>query len=211
MPVPPPHAAVAQAALAPPASIPPPHVPVPVAPLNVVAAASGLPAVMRIGTPVLVEVRIPRDQIDIPRYRGSHLVGVGAEAAIYRVVSVRLGTGGVSGLAIEPRSPETIWIGMGRDVDATDFVWQFVATPTRVGRFAVTLAIAGRTVTPHGVAGDGTPVSETFAVSVKRPRGVRFKAFLTTALVFTLGAAAMAVAGAPVLATAKTLIERLIR
>lgn len=165
---------------------------------------------MRMGTPVLVEVRIPRDQIDVPRRRGPHGVGAG-DAPIYRVVSVRLGTGGVSGLAIEPRSPETVWLGMGRDLDLHDFVWQFVVTPTRAGRFAVTLGVSGRTVSPFGVAGDGTPLTETFAVVVKRPPGGRFKRFMAGVTLFAIGAATMALAGGPLISAAKTLAARLLK
>jgi neural Wiskott-Aldrich syndrome protein len=179
--------------------------------LDVVSAAAGLPASMRLGAPMLVEVRIPRDQVDVPRRRGPHAIGRGQDTPIYRVVSVRLGTGGISGLAVEPRSPETIWIGMGRDFDAHEFVWQFVVTPTRAGRFAVTLSVSGRTVSPYGVTGDDTPQSETFAVVVKRAPGGRFKRLMVGLALVGLGAATAVVAGGPIMTFTKTMLMRLIK
>jgi hypothetical protein len=194
--------------------VPPPIAPqalVPAVAFDIVAAAAGLPASIRMGTPVLVEVRIPRDQIDVPRRRTNVQMAGPAEMPIYRVISVRLGTGGVSGLAIEPRSPETVWLGLGRDLDSHDFVWQFVVTPTRAGRFAVTLGVTGRTVSPYGVAGDGTPTTETFAVVVKRLPGGRLKRFLWALTMFGLGAVTAFYAGAPLLALAKSVLTQLMK
>lgn len=131
-------------------------------------AASGLPASVRRHAPVLIEIRIPRAQVDVPRH-GPYAHG---GAALVRAVTVRLTSGPVSGLSIEPRTPETAWLGPAEgEANARDIVWQFVLLPTRPGTFAVTLHVAGRTITPGGMTSDVASSAETFAVKVKGERG----------------------------------------
>jgi neural Wiskott-Aldrich syndrome protein len=143
--------------------MPPPHALLPSEPLEIVHAAAGLPAVVRRNIPVLVEIRIPRAQVDVPRH-GPQASTHGA--SIVRAVTTRLTGGPVSGLSIEPRTPETAWLGPA-DADSRDVIWQYVLLPTRSGTFAVTLSVAGRTFSPGGMMNDASTAAETFAVRVK--------------------------------------------
>ncbi len=172
--------------------------------LDLVAAAAGLPATMRIGVPVLVEVRIPRDQIDVQRRRATPGAVPQVETPVYRAITVRLGTGGVSGLAIEPRTPETIWLEPGLDRTSDAVVWQFVVTPATRGSFAVTLAVTGRTISPYGVSSDAGSGSEQFAVKVKRKRGTALRRLAVGGGLFAAGVLFAWYAGASVLLAIKT-------
>lgn len=177
---------------------PPPHgrepsqVPplLPAEAVNVVDAAAGLPAIVRIGTPVLVEIRVPRSQADVPRAgaRG----GLGAqEPAIVRAVTARLQAASGSGLFIEPRTPETVWLdGSPGGKGQSDVVWQYVLTPQRKGMAAVTLTIAGRTLSPFGSVVDPVAATETFAVTIRRRRGTALRAVARILGLAAIGAAA---------------------
>ena len=147
---------------------PPPAVLLPIEPLDIVGAAGGLPASVRRHVPVLVEIRIPRAQVDVPRH-GPYAHGGGG---LVRAATVRLTSGPVSGLSIEPRTPETAWLGPAEvEANARDIVWQFVLLPTRPGVFAVTLHVTGRTFAPGGMTSDIASAAETFAVRVRGERG----------------------------------------
>ena len=141
---------------------------------------------MRRYAPVLIEIRIPRAQVDVPR-QGPYAQG---GASLVRAVTVRLTSGPVSGLSIEPRTPETAWLGPTEgEANARDIVWQFVLLPTRPGTFAVTLHVAGRTITPGGMTSDVASSAETFAVKVKGVRGSFLKRLSSWLMLLAIGGA----------------------
>jgi neural Wiskott-Aldrich syndrome protein len=179
--------------------------------LDLVAAAAGLPAMMHIGTPVLVEVRIPRDQIDVPRRRATPGAQLPPETPVYRAMTVRLGTGGISGLAIEPRTPETVWLEPGIGHTSDKVVWQFVVTPATCGAFAVTLSVTGRTISPYGVSSDAAPTAETFAVKVRRKQGTFLRRVLIAAGTFGTGMGFAWYAGPATLALLKAYGNAILR
>jgi hypothetical protein len=143
-------------------------------PVDIVAAASGLPALMRIGEPVLIEVRVPRGEVDVPRATARPGVASLGDAPVYRVITARLIAAG-GAIGIEARTPETVWLEPTLQPVADDVVWQFLAIPTKRGTIPVTLTISGRTISAYGVMADQSAPSETFAVTVKRPKGALFK------------------------------------
>ncbi len=183
--------------------MPPLHALMPREPLEIVQAAAGLPAVVRRNTPVLVEIRVPRSQVDVPR-NGPHAAP--QNFPVVRAVTTRLISGPVSGLSIEPRTPETAWLSPA-DADNRDVIWQYVLLPTRAGTFAVTLSIAGRTLSPAGMTNDAGTAAETFAVRVKPERG-RFwrRLFGTVVLLLVGGAIGWALTG-PLAGLLKALLE----
>jgi hypothetical protein len=185
------------------APVPPPHALLPSEPLEIVHAAAGLPAVVRRNVPVLVEIRIPRSQVDVPR-QGPHAPPPGM--SIVRAVTTRLTGGPVSGLSIEPRTPETAWLGSA-DADNRDVVWQYVLLPTRAGTFAVTLSVAGRTLAPSGMINDASSAAETFAVRVKPERGRFWRRLLGTLLLLGIGGAVGWALTGPLVGLLKALIE----
>lgn len=175
---PPTHAAL------PPVLLPP--VLLPIEPLDIVSAAGGLPASVRRNAPVLIEIRIPRAQVDVPRHGPYAHSG----AALVRAVTVRLTSGPVSGLSIEPRTPETAWLGPAEgETIARDIVWQYVLLPTRPGTFAVTLHVAGRTITSAGMTSDVASSAETFAVKVKGVRGSFLRRLSSWLMLLAVGGA----------------------
>lgn len=164
------------------AALPPMPALLPSEPLDIVRAAGGLPAVVRRNFPVLVEVRIPRQQVDVPRSLAPQA------PPIFRAVTTRLASGPVSGLSIEPRTAETAWLGPGDgDAQSRDVVWQYVLTPIRSGVFAVTLTVSGRTISVGGMTSDVTATAETFAVRVKPERGRLSRRLLVGTLLLVAG------------------------
>ena len=183
---------------------PPPPVLLPIEQLNIVAAAGGLPASVRRYAPVLVEIKIPRAQVDVPR----HGPYAHAGTALVRAVTVRLTGGPVSGLSIEPRTPETAWLGPAdADAGARDVVWQFVLLPTRPGVFAVTLHIAGRTIAPTGLSNDVATATETFAVKVRGERGRGLQRFAGWIGLLAVGGALGWALTGPLAGVVKALIQ----
>lgn len=180
----------------------PPHAVLPSEPLEIVHAAAGLPAVVRRNVPVLVEIRIPRSQVDVPRHGPFAASGV----PVLRAVTTRLTGGPVSGLSIEPRTPETTWLGPA-EADNRDVIWQYVLLPTRAGTFAVTLSVSGRTVTPNGMITDASTAAETFAVRVKPERGRFSRRLFSTLVLLALGGAIGWALTGPLAGLVKALID----
>jgi hypothetical protein len=167
----------------------------PLEPLNIVAAAAGLPAVVRVGDPVLVEIRVPRGEVDVPRATARPGIAPIAEPPVYRVVTARL-SANTTAIAIEPRTPETVWLEPSLGPVADDVSWQFLLTPLRRGTIPVTLTIAGRSISAYGVMADKTSPTETFAVTVKRAPGALSRRFLKgLALLIVGGVVTWAVLG----------------
>jgi hypothetical protein len=160
---------------------------VPRDPLGIVAAASGLPAVVRVGEPVLVEVRVPRGEVDVPRATARPGIAPISEPPVYRVVTARL-TANSTAIVIEPRTPETLWLEPSLGHVADDVTWQFLVTPQRRGTIPVSLTISGRTISAYGVMADKSEPSETFAVTVKRAPGSLAKRFFKGVLLLAIGA-----------------------
>jgi hypothetical protein len=188
---------------APPAPLPLPHTLLPTEPLEIVHAAAGLPAVVRRNVPVLVEIRVPRAQVDVPR---NGPIALPPQLQIVRAVTTRLTGGPVSGLSIEPRTPETTWLGPA-DADNRDVIWQYVLLPTRAGTFAVTLSISGRTFAPSGMVTDASTAAETFAVRVKPERGRFWRRLLWTLTLLALGGALGWALTGPLSSLVKAIIE----
>lgn len=189
--------------MAPPPQLPPPYALLPSEPLEIVQAASGLPAVVRRDVPVLVEIRIPRSQVDVPRH---NLQAAAHGATILRAVTTRLTSGPVSGLSIEPRTPETAWLGPA-ETDSRDVIWQYVLLPTRAGTFAVTLSVTGRTLSPGGVHNDASTAAETFAVRVKPERGRFWRRLFGTMLLLGIGGGVGWALTGPLAGLAKALLD----
>lgn len=195
-----PHPGALPVPASPPAS---PYALMPGEPLEILRAAAGLPASVRRNVPVLIEIRIPRGQVDVPRH--------GSQAPpphhhVMRAVTTRLTSGPVSGVSIEPRTPETAWLGPA-DADARDVVWQYVLLPTRAGTYAVTLSIAGRTVSPAGLSNDVTTAAETFAVRVRPERGRFSRRLFGTVLLLAIGGGIGWALTGPLAGVVKALVE----
>ena len=162
-----------------------------------------MPAIVRRNTPVLVEIRIPRSQVDVPRH-GPLAPPLGM--TVLRAVTTRLTGGPVSGLSIEPRTPETAWLSPA-DADNRDVIWQYVLLPTRAGTFAVTLSVSGRTVAHNGMMNDVSTSAETFAVRVKPERGRFSRRLFSTLVLLALGGAIGWALTGPLAGVVKALID----
>lgn len=172
----------------------------PAAPVDIIAAARGIPGEVPVGESAVVEIRIPREQLDVMRPPGN-ASGGRVEAPIVRAVGVQLISEIPGALGITPLSAETIWFDRPSPLAGEEGVWRFALTPVLGGKHGVTLSVLGRTIGPYGLQIDPSAVSETFEVTVHRSFGGRILRLGGYVAAFVLGALIANLAGAKIAAT----------
>jgi hypothetical protein len=149
-----------------------------------------VPRVMRVGTPVPVEVRIARDKIE------SLIVALKGRGAAYRpdtfvtrAVSVRL-RAPQGGFWIEADSPETQWAETAPSLPHDEYaVWRWTVLPQRRGPNRLLLSVSARTVGHDGIAGESVPPDRVIEVRVKSNKARGLGKLLALGIVLSLGAA----------------------
>jgi hypothetical protein len=151
-----------------------------IAPFDIIAAARGIIGAMPLGVPTAVEIRIPREQIDIvraanwqpPRGAPPNAAGQMArpEVLLTRAVGVQLTSEPTDALLVTPLTPETVWFDRPILAPGEVCIWRFTVTPQQTGRHGLTLAVLGRTIGPAGIAIDPAAASETFEIIVRGGR-----------------------------------------
>ena len=158
------------------------------------AAASTIPARMQVAHPTLIEISIPRSQLDIIRPNQSRSQPgsnpYNRDPSISRAVSVRLISEPPGALMIASLSPDTIWFDQPASSNDERMTWRFAVSPNTVGRFGLTLATTGRTLGPFGTQIDSNPPTETFEIKTWRPLAPRIGRVFGYVAVFTIGAVA---------------------
>lgn len=172
----------------------------PAVPLDIIAAARGIPGEVSIGETVVIEIRIPREQLDVMR-PPVHVSSGRVESPITRAVGVQLISEIPGALGITPLSAETMWFDRPSLAAGEEGIWRFAITPVLNGKHGVTLSVLGRTIGAFGVQLDPSAVSETFEVTVRRSFGMRFLRLGGYAAAFVLGALVANLAGAKIAAT----------
>lgn len=169
-------------------------------PVDIIAAARGIPGEVPVGESVVVEIRIPREQLDVIRSGGASTAGR-VEPPITRAVSVQLISEIPGALGITPLSAETVWYDRPALMAGEEGIWRFALTPALGGKHGVTLSVLGRTIGPYGLQIDPSAVSETFEVTVHRSFGARLLRLGGYVAAFVLGALIANLAGAKIAAT----------
>lgn len=172
----------------------------PAVPVDIISAARGIPGELPVGESVVVEIRIPREQLDVMRPPASGAAGR-VEAPITRAVSVQLISEIPGALGITPLSAEAMWFDRPSLMADEEGVWRFALTPVLKGKHGVTLSVLGRTMGPYGLQIDPSAVSETFEVTVRRSIGARVLRLGGYVAAFVLGALIANLAGAKIAAT----------
>lgn len=182
----------------------------PAVPLDIIAAARGIPGEIPVGESVIVEIRIPRDQLDVvrPPIQASP---ARVEAPLARSVSVQLVSEIPGALAITPLSAETIWYDRPAMTAAEEGIWRFALTPVLKGKHGVTLSVYGRTIGIYGIQLDPSAISETFEVTVRRYLGARILRLGGYVAVFVLGALVTNLAGAKIAETISSWVKLVLK
>jgi hypothetical protein len=169
-----------------------------------------VPRVMRVGTPVPVEVRIARDKIE------SLIVALKGRGAAYRpdtfvtrAVSVRL-RAPQGGFWIEADSPETQWAETASSLPHDEYaVWRWTVLPHRRGPNRLLLSVSARTVGHDGIASESVPPDRVIEVRVRSNKARGLGRLLTWLIVLSAGAA-IAHYGQPYLEPALAAIRKLV-
>jgi hypothetical protein len=191
-------------------------------PFDIMAAARGIVGVMPANVPTPVEIRIPREQIDIlrtaagwqpPRGAPPNAAGsmVRPDTALTRAVGVQLTSEPADALLVTALTPETVWFDRPILAPGEMCVWRFTVTPQRSGRYGLTLAVLGRTIGPAGVAVDQAAASETFEINVrasKRATAIRLVGYLVA---FAAGAITASFAHSGVVSMLGTWVKTVLR
>ncbi len=172
----------------------------PPVPVDIIAAARGIPGEVPVGESVVVEIRIPREQLDVIR-PGTAATAGRVEPPVTRAVSVQLISEIPGALGITPLSAETVWYDRPALMAGEEGIWRFALTPALGGKHGVTLSVLGRTIGPYGLQIDPSAVSETFEVTVHRSFGTRLLRLGGYVAAFVLGALIANLAGAKIAAT----------
>jgi hypothetical protein len=149
-----------------------------------------VPRVMRVGTPVPVEVRIARDKIESLIMT---LKGRGAayrpDTFVTRAVSVRL-RAPLGGFWIESDSPETQWAETASSLPHDEYaVWRWTVLPHRRGPNRLLLSVSARTVGHDGIASESVPPDRAIEVRVRSNKARALGKLLTWLAVLSAGAA----------------------
>lgn len=184
----------------------PPVMPRPAVAVDIIVAARGIPGELPTGESTVIEIRIPREQLDVIRPPASQSAAR-VEPPITRAVSVQLISETPGALAITPLSAETIWFDRPSVSAGEEGVWRFALTPVLRGQHGVTLSVIGRTVGPYGLQIDPSAVSETFEVTVRRTFGARLLRLGGYVAMFALGALVANLFGTRILAAAVNLLQ----
>jgi hypothetical protein len=149
-----------------------------------------VPRVMRVGTPVPVEVRIARDKIE------SLIMALKGRGAAYRpdtfvtrAVSVRL-RAPQGGFFIESDSPETQWAETASSLPHDEYaVWRWTVLPRQRGPNRLLLSVSARTVGHDGIASESAPPDRAIEVRVKSNKARGLGKLLAWLIVLSAGAA----------------------
>lgn len=178
--------------------------------LDIIAAARGIPGEVPVGESVVVEIRIPREQLDVMRPPANASAGR-VEPPMARAVSVQLISEIPGALGITPLSAETMWFDRPSLMAGEEGIWRFALTPVLKGKHGVTLSVLGRTIGPYGLQIDPSAVSETFEVTVRRSLGARFLRLGGYVAAFVLGALIANLAGAKIATTVAGWVKLVVR
>jgi hypothetical protein len=133
----------------------PPRTPEPgdVANFDPKVLVSDFPKRMRVGKPLTIGVRVPRQQLEAWSGGGSDPATMSRQV-ITKAMMMRLKAAG-SSFAVENASPETQW-SEGYDGPLSDDIvsWRWVVTPRRSGRQTLQLSGATRVVGRDGLAAE---------------------------------------------------------
>jgi hypothetical protein len=111
----------------------------------------GVPRMLYVATPATIEVRIPRDWIEVAA-GGADMRSAPARF-IVRAVSVRLRSPD-GRLWIEAGSPETLWVENSQGLSQDDASWRWLITPRQRGTARVLVMLSARSVGPDGLAAE---------------------------------------------------------
>ena len=137
-----------------------------------------------------VEIRLPRASLtEVGVAVPGPDMPLRADFGLSRAVTLRLASGGRT-LAVEVRSPETLWILPGSGTPQDDLAWRWELTGLRPGRAKVRLSGSVRTIATNGTSSEAALFEQLVEVRVTARKGRRIAILVVLLLALGLGAAA---------------------